>query len=529
MFEKHPIIPFDEETVRKEGQGFHHKGVKYIHHTDLHHSESAYFRLSGIQVKFLLSVLVLLILAFIINWHVTLVLFISALTFLYFADLLFNFFLIIRSFSKPPEIVISKERLNAVTDSELPIYTILCPLYREWQVVPQFVSSINNLDYPKDKLEVMLLLEEDDADTIKKIKEQELPSYIKIVVVPDSLPKTKPKALNYGLKLTHGEFLVIYDAEDVPEKEQLKKSVLAFRQLDDHVICIQAKLNFYNPHQNVLTKVFTAEYSLWFDLVLTGLQSIKAPIPLGGTSNHFRTKYLHDLKGWDSFNVTEDCDLGMRLVKRGYKTAIIDSTTHEEANSNYLNWFRQRTRWIKGYMQTYFVHMRNPQEFMQKWREPHVITFQLVVGGKILSMLINPLMWVITISYFVFRPQIGHFIESFYLTPIFYMGIFSLTVGNFLYLYYYVIGCAKRDYDNIIKYMFLVPLYWIAMSAAAWVAIYEVIKNPHYWPKTVHGLHIDNKKAMNQAAQVIGRELVDYQPKAKILKPNEVIVLPGHI
>lgn len=313
--------------------------------------------------------------------------------------------------------------------------------------------------------------------------------------MPHSFPKTKPKACNYGLTKATGEYTVIYDAEDIPDTQQLKKAVLAFRQSDPKIICIQAKLNFYNPHQNLLTRVFTAEYSLWFDLVLTGLQSIHAPIPLGGTSNHFRTNDLAKLKGWDSFNVTEDADLGMRLVKHGYRTAVIQSLTLEEANSSLKNWFGQRTRWIKGYIQTYLLHMRDPRGFIQTWREPHFLTFQLIIGGKVMSMFINPLMWIITVCYFVFRPQIGSFVDSFFPAPVLYMGIFSLLLGNFLYVYYYMVGCVKHGHDELVKYIWLVPFYWLAMSAAAWIAVYQFMVNPHHWSKTKHGLHLGNKKA----------------------------------
>ena len=221
----------------------------------------------------------------------------------------------------------------------------------------------------------------------------------------------------------------------------------------------------------MLTRVFTAEYSLWFDLVLPGLQSVAAPIPLGGTSNHFKTSYLHELEGWDSFNVTEDCDLGIRLAKKGYKTAIVDSVTMEEANSHLGNWVYQRTRWIKGYMQSYLVHMRSPREFL-KTNPRHFVTFQLIVGGKILSLFINPLMWIITILYFAFRATLGVQIEKLFPGAILYMGLFSLLIGNFLYLYYYMIGCAKRKEYALIKYVYIVPFYWLAMSYAAWKALF---------------------------------------------------------
>ncbi|MDR3643270.1 MAG: glycosyltransferase [Candidatus Doudnabacteria bacterium] len=443
------------------------------------------------------------------NWRLTLLSVIALLMILYFIDLIFNLFLIFRSFSYRPEIVSDSTELNNLDDAALPVYTVFCPLYRESAVLPQFIRAMGSLDYPKDKLQILLLLEEDDRPTIRAARAASLPPYFEIAVVPHSLPKTKPKAMNHGLGLAKGEYITIYDAEDVPDPRQLKKAYLAFHTLGPKVVCVQSKLNFYNPSQNFVTRLFTAEYSLWFDLVLPGLQSLGAPIPLGGTSNHFRTADLIRLKGWDPFNVTEDCDLGVRLAKHGYRTAIIDSTTYEEANSHLKNWYSQRSRWIKGYMQTYLVHMRSPKEMWKDWREPHLLTFQLVVGGKILSMFINPLLWLVTIIYFLFRSSAAPYIEPFFPGWILYLGVFSLVFGNFLYLYYYMIGLAKRQYDGMIKYAFAVPFYWLAMSLAAWQAFYEIIFKPHYWAKTVHGLHLDKKafereRSPEPAAEIAG-------------------------
>lgn len=491
-----------------EGKGLFYNGEKFINHTSLSHTQSALYAISEKQKITLLAFFILLILSLIINWHGTIFVIIATITILYFFDLLFNFFLIYRSFSKSPEIVVTDEEMEKVPENSWPVYTIFCPLYKEWSVVPQFISAINNLDYPKNKLQVLLLLEEDDKETIKRVGEYSLPSFMKTLIVPDSRPKTKPKALNFGLTKARGEYVVIYDAEDIPDPKQLKKSVLAFQKAGERTVCIQAKLNFYNPYQNMLTRVFTAEYSLWFDLVLTGLQSLKAPIPLGGTSNHFKTSDIRKLEGWDAFNVTEDCDLGTRLAKKGYLTAIVDSTTLEEANSSITNWFGQRSRWIKGYIQTYFVHMRTPADFLTH-KKSHFLMFQLVVGAKIFSLFANPFMWMGTILYFGLRPVLGPFIESFFPAPVLYMGVFSLVFGNFLYLYYYMIGCAKRGQEELIPYALLVPFYWLFMSLASWKALYEFITNPHYWAKTRHGLHLSDKKAMDHAASAVGRSLVD--------------------
>lgn len=508
-FKNAEVIPFTPEAVRIRGRGFYYKSNQYVHFDGPPHGENAFKSMSQKQLFGLILLAGALLAALLVSWRDTVVILIGALTIAYFADLLFNLFLIVKSFRSDPEIKFREEELTGLDDGKLPKYTVFCPLYKEWQVLPQFVSSMSRLDYPKDKLQVLLLLEENDRRTIEAARACRLPDYFQIVIVPDSKPKTKPKACNYGLLYASGEYSVIFDAEDVPDPRQLKKAVLAFRKSGGKVGCVQAKLNFYNPRQNILTRIFTAEYSLWFDLILSGLQAIGAPIPLGGTSNHFRTGDLRKFNGWDAFNVTEDCDLGMRLSKAGFKTAMMDSITLEEANSRTKNWLNQRSRWVKGYLQTYLVHMRKPRSLMKQWGR-HILTFQLVVGGKIFSMFINPAMWTITFLYFFAHARFGAVVKSLFPNPVLlYMGVVSLIFGNFLYLYYYMIGSAKHGHYDIIKYVFLVPLYWIGMSIAAWLALIRLIYVPHEWSKTTHGFHLFDKKIMKQAENIIGNTLVD--------------------
>lgn len=509
------IIRFLPERIKKEGEGFHYKGSVYKTFNRLNTKQSALFRINNRQKLILISLAILIFSAFLINWHTSLVALVAFLMIIYFNDLLFNFYLITRSLSRIPELHIKKEETEQ--KRAWPNYSIFCPLYKEWEVVPQFITAMRNLDYPRDKLQILLLLESDDRETINRIEGLNLPPYFQTVIVPHSFPKTKPKACNFGLKLAIGEFSVIYDAEDIPDPDQLKKAVIAFEKANKKISCIQAKLSFYNPHQNVLTRVFTGEYSLWFDLILPGLQSLSAPIPLGGTSNHFRTSKLRHLQGWDVFNVTEDCDLGIRLTRKGFLTAMINSQTLEEANSSIINWFPQRVRWIKGYIQTYLVHTRSPKEFIKGAGLPGFIMFQMIVGGKVLSMFINPLMWITTAVYFLARPILGPLIESFFLTPIFYIAVFSLVFGNFLYLYNYMVGCMKKGQFELVKYAYLVPFYWIGMSIAAWMALIKVIQRPFYWAKTPHGLHLNNTRTVTQAEQKIGGSLVDCKLNNKAL------------
>lgn len=481
------IVPSGKSSMQGAGVGY--KRHKFITHTTLHHQRSALITTTFFQKLVILFALIATAAGIYFSPKQTAIGLVGLITSVYFIDVFFNAFLITKSLKSPPEINFPQEKLNEIDEKKLPIYTILCPLYKEANVLPQFVAAISSLDWPKDKLEVLLLLEEDDITTQDAAKNLYLPPFFKIVTVPASQPKTKPKACNYGLNIAKGKYLVIYDAEDKPDVQQLKKAYLAFKKYGSKIACFQAKLNYYNPNHNLLTRFFTAEYSLWFGLTLTGLQTLNTTIPLGGTSNHFKTGVLKKLEGWDPFNVTEDCDLGVRLFKDGYKTAIIDSTTLEEANSKVGNWIRQRSRWIKGYLQTFLVHNRDLPHFVRE-QKTHSAIFQLVVGGKIAFIMINPIMWVTTAAYFIFRSTFGPTIEQFFPTPIFYTAVFCLIAGNFLYLYYYMIGVVKQEKFELVKYILFVPIYWAMISCAFWMSAYQLIFKPHYWEKTVHGLHM---------------------------------------
>jgi cellulose synthase/poly-beta-1,6-N-acetylglucosamine synthase-like glycosyltransferase len=493
--------------------GFFFRGTKYRHFNHLPFDETALMSLSTSQQKTFLTFFLVVFAGLTINWQLALILFIGLATYFYFADVFFNLFIVSKSIHQDQEITFTDSQVSSLKNQELPRYTIFCPLYKEAHVLPQFVSAIQKMDYPKDKLQVMLLLEQDDKTTIRHAEAMNLPSYFEIVVVPDTLPKTKPKACNYGLLEATGEFSVIYDAEDVPDPLQLKKAVLAFKQSDNTVACVQAKLNFYNPEQNLLTRLFTAEYSLWFNLILPGLQSLGVPIPLGGTSNHFRTPHLRLLYGWDAFNVTEDCDLGLRLFSKGYKTLIIDSVTYEEANSQWMNWLNQRTRWLKGYMQTYLVHMRQAVQLFKAKKFTLLAGIQMVVGGKILALLINPFMWILSIAYFSFRSTLGPFIESLFPASIFYFAVAAFVMGNFLYMYYFMLAATKTKRYSLVKYTFFMPLYWLMISIAAWKALVNLVFKPHYWFKTQHGLHLNQTQpvfdavaALNTPKSVLAKE-----------------------
>jgi cellulose synthase/poly-beta-1,6-N-acetylglucosamine synthase-like glycosyltransferase len=416
----------------------------------------------------------------------TLVAFVGLASLFYTAASFYKFWLMYSALGHEYEVGVTDEEVRELDERELPRYTILVPLYREANVVPRLVRAIEALDYPKTKLDVRLLCEREDEETIGVIRALGLAPHFKLVVVPPSSPQTKPKACNFGLLHADGEIVVIYDAEDRPDPDQLKKIVAAFRKTGPRVTCIQAKLNYFNQEQNLLTRWFSTEYAMWFELILPGLDAQNVPIPLGGTSNHFLRDRLVSLGAWDPYNVTEDADLGIRLHKAGYQTAIIDSTTLEEANSELNNWIRQRSRWIKGYIQTWLVHMRHPVRLFRQMGPGSFISFQLLVGGSFIFLL-NPIFWLLTTIFFFTHAGL---IQQVFPSFVFYAAAFQLFIGNFAFMYLNMAGAVERGYYSLAKYALFSPLYWGLMSIAAWKGFIQLFTRPFYWEKTEHGLDV---------------------------------------
>ncbi|MFC7496528.1 MULTISPECIES: glycosyltransferase [unclassified Nocardioides] len=414
----------------------------------------------------------------------TLIGLVTACSLLYLAVSVYKFQLTFRALGTHLETDVSDEDIAALDERTLPTYTILVPLYKEAGIVRRLVRGIDDLDYPRTRLDVKLLCEEDDVDTIEMIRSLDLPPHFHLVVVPDALPKTKPKACNYGLQLATGTFCVIFDAEDRPEPDQLKKAYIAFQRVGAGVACVQAKLNHFNQNQNLLTAWFANEYSMHFELVLPAMGAAGSPIPLGGTSNHFITSVLRELGAWDPFNVTEDADLGIRLHREGYRTAMIDSTTLEEANSQVPNWIRQRSRWIKGYYQTWLVHMRRPGALLRETGIRGFTSFNLTMANAFV-LLLNPIFWALTTLYVLTR---WGMIQQLFPGFVFYAASAMLFVGNFVFVYLNVAGSLQRGEFGITRTALLSPLYWGLMSWAAWKGFIQLFTNPFYWEKTEHGL-----------------------------------------
>ena len=370
-------------------------------------------------------------------------------------------------------------------DDDLPVYTVLVPMFREPEVLPILANALRQLDYPLAKLDIKIVLEETDNETIDAALSLGLEGVFEILRVPQSHPQTKPKACNYALNYARGDFLVIYDAEDKPEPDQLRKVIAAFRQSPPNTACIQCRLNYYNARENWLTRMFTLDYSLWFDLMLPGLERLGIPIPLGGTSNHFRMDVLRELNAWDPFNVTEDADLGIRLTQKGYRVGVIDSTTYEEANVSIPNWIRQRSRWVKGYMQTFLVHTRRPVHLFRTIGPAGVFGFVAFIGGTFLSGLLNPIFWATFLAWLVLGSDV---VGEAFPPVILYLALLNLLAGNGLLIYLTMVAPFRRRWSDLAPWGLTVVGYWVLMTIASYKALGQLVFNPFYWEKTQHGL-----------------------------------------
>ncbi|AKM09329.1 glycosyltransferase [Croceicoccus naphthovorans] len=392
--------------------------------------------------------------------------------------------------------------IGLLSDEDLPIYTVLVPMFREPDVLPILAGALRNLDYPAAKLDIKIVLEEGDEETIAAAQALRLEEIFEIVLVPPSHPQTKPKACNYAFRLARGEFCVIYDAEDKPEPDQLKRVVATFARTGKDVACVQCRLNYYNRNENWLTRLFTLDYALWFDLMLPGLEKLRIPIPLGGTSNHFRTSVLRELIAWDPFNVTEDADLGIRMTQKGYTTKLVESTTFEEANVSAGNWIRQRSRWIKGYMQTLLVHLRRPGDFARQVGPLGVLGFAMFIGGTMLSGLLNPVFWAV---FAVWAATQAAGFDIFFPPVLLYISLFNLLLGNGMLIFLMMLAPFRRNWLELTPWALTVPAYWILLSIAAWKGLYQLLTKPFYWEKTTHGLSCHTAREVAEALGPDGR------------------------
>ncbi|WP_081647586.1 glycosyltransferase [Pseudorhodobacter ferrugineus] len=370
--------------------------------------------------------------------------------------------------------------------ARLPVVSVMVALFKEGDIAPRLIRRLDRLDYPRDLLDILLVVEEQDHLTRDALKTVDLPPWMRVVVVPDGPLKTKPRALNFGLDLCRGSIIGVYDAEDAPEPAQIRKVVERFYQRGADVACLQGVLDFYNPETNWLSRCFTMEYAAWFRIILPGLQRMGLAIPLGGTTLFFRRAALEELGGWDSHNVTEDADLGMRLARHGYRAELLETVTEEEANCRALPWVRQRSRWLKGYMMTWAVHMRDPALLWRQLGAWKFFGFQVLFLCTLSQFLLAPVLWSFWLVPFGFAHPLAAALPPLVMLGLVGLYLFTEVVNITLN----IMGLRQTKHKMSLLWVFSLHFYFPLGALASYKAAWEMVTKPFYWDKTSHG-HFD--------------------------------------
>jgi cellulose synthase/poly-beta-1,6-N-acetylglucosamine synthase-like glycosyltransferase len=375
------------------------------------------------------------------------------------------------------QIVANSPRLS---DADLPTYTVLVPLYREAAIVPQLCRALRRLDYPAAKLEIIALVEADDTETYDALRRVDRTGRLTVLVVPPGTPRTKPRALQFGLVFARGELVAIYDAEDIPAPDQLRSAAAAFAA-DPALSIVQAALSIDNA-RGWLTRQFAMEYASLFHVVVPGLARLDCPVMLGGTSNHFRADHLRAIGGWDPWNVTEDADLGVRLARAGGRVGVVPSFTEEEAPATLHGWLGQRRRWMKGWLQTAMVHLGHPIRLARDLRPHAALALTGMLLGTLAAALVYPFAWIIVAAQ-AWAIAAG----AAPVTDIVFLGaIFVFVAGHIVPLRMIVAGARVTGLRIAWSDLMTVPAYWCLVSFAAWSALAALAVRPFHWVKTQH-------------------------------------------
>ncbi|WP_374633416.1 glycosyltransferase family 2 protein [Paracoccus sp. (in: a-proteobacteria)] len=370
----------------------------------------------------------------------------------------------------------------------LPVISVMVPLFAEADMADKLIGRLACLDYPRELMDILLVVEETDRVTCQALEDAALPRWMRVIRVPDGPIRTKPRALNYALNFCRGSIIGIWDAEDRPEPDQLHKVARGFHFAGPDVACLQGVLDYYNPRSNWLARAFTIEYASWFRGTLAGAAALDLVVPLGGTTLFFRRNLLEEVGGWDAWNVTEDADLGVRLTRRGYRTQMLDTVTHEEANCRLVPWVKQRSRWLKGFAMTWGVHMRDPVALWRDLGARRFIALQVQLFAAVSLYLLAPLLW----SFWLLslglphplRATLSGLVDGHAITVLFALFMVSEALNIAIGLW----AVRGRRHRHLLPWVPTMHLYFPLGCLAAWKAIYEVVARPFYWDKTQHGV-----------------------------------------
>ncbi|MBL4811421.1 MAG: glycosyltransferase [Rhodobacteraceae bacterium] len=409
--------------------------------------------------------------------------------------------------------VLAQDADNTVVFSSIrPIISLLVPLYKEPEIAGHLLQRLAQIDYPKARLDACLILEDNDHVTRAALARTKLPDWVQVITVPAGMIRTKPRALNYAMDFTRGSIIGIYDAEDLPARDQLHAVAAGFAKAPPEVACLQGVLDYFNTDSNWLARCFTLEYAAWFRVLLPGMARLGLAVPLGGTTLFIRKEVIEELGGWDAHNVTEDADLGIRLARRGYKTELISSVTQEEANARFWPWVKQRSRWLKGYAITWAVHMRDPKVLWQELGPKRFFAFQVLFLGTLAQFCLAPVLW----SAWLLMLGFGHPLN---ILPNWAVWAFIGTclTGEVVNIAVALLGAKRAQKPRLYLWSLTLLAYFPMATLSVIKAFWEVVHNPFYWDKTSHGIDAPPKDSLYVAASNFAASSFNRVTKARLM------------
>ncbi len=402
----------------------------------------------------------------------------------YIAILLFKLEMLRRSVRANKKGAITDDDILALTPDDLPIVSVFIPLYKEPDIIPQIFRYLSDFNYPQEKLDIIFILESTDTETAEAFLAMRPPAHFKALLSPDIQPKTKPKAMNVAFREAKGEVLVIFDAEVLPERDQLKRAIATFKRFPEAKY-LHGRMDVYNADENWITRLYAAEFCYFYHYFMPGLIESKFPVPISGHSTYFRKEVIEHVGAWDAYNVAEDCDIGIRIFRKGFGSGMmLDSHTWEQSTTTIPTWVRQRTRWIQGFIQTSMVQLRYPlllKKELKTWR--NFAAFMFLVPGNVILNMLNILQW---IMFIIWQTTHAPFLQTAYSGIVLYLATTCFLLGNFLFMFFSMYGLYKRNHFRIVPWAFLSFVYWIMLGIATFRSSLHLFLHPHKWDKTKH-------------------------------------------
>ena len=355
---------------------------------------------------------------------------------------------------------------------EEPKFSIIVPTKDEEAVIGRCLNGLLDLDYPKDKLEIIIVDGNSTDGTCKICSDfsAKYPGTFK--VVNEKKSKGKPAALNLALPYATGEIVGVFDADSVPEKDVLRK--VASHLGDKQLIAVQGRTTSLNEKKNILTRVAAAEEKAWFQALLSGREKLKLFVPLNGSCQFIRRNALEELGGWDETSLTEDVELALRLVekKRQIKYAE-DVCCGQETPNGLRDFIKQRVRWYRGYMETALKYGRLLDTLNKK-----TVDAEISLAG--------PFMMVVSLLSYVNWFFLALFLSESNPVISFTGLVIALTAVSMLSAGVALTASEKPMKLRNLLWVPAIYVYWlIQMCIAGWAFLKLIFRQKRVWNKTV--------------------------------------------